>query len=541
MNTSATRSMLAALLLTVLQIATAHAQTTPPPASDQPQQQLLKAEELDQLVAPIALYPDTLLAEVLMASTYPLEIVQADRWATANKALKGDQLKAAVDKQSWDESVKALAATPSVLAMMSEKLDWTQKLGDAVLAQQPDVMDAIQRLRSRAQANNKLVSTKEQKVSVRQEQNKQIIVIEPAVPDTVYVPYYDPAVVYGDWAYPAYPPYYFAPPVGYLPGAVLATGIAFGAGYALGRWTSGGNYWGGGVNWGGGNININRPVNINNIGSGNNWQHNPEHRQGVKYGNASVQQKFGNNSTRAGSQDRADFRGRSGEQVIKPGGGGLSGEGPGNRAGTADRTPGSRPDAGNRPSAGAKDAKPGAKAGTKAAAAKRPAGGGPKRDSAMNVQSGKVAKAQAARGRESLGGGVGGPRVSAGGGGGGPRVSAGGGGGARMGGGGGGGRGGGGRRSDINAKHDITLLGRLNNGLGFYRYSYKGSDKAYVGVMAQEVQAVMPDAVVRGTDGYLRVFYDKLGLKFETYRHWVASGARIPSAAGSRHTQPQNW
>jgi hypothetical protein len=111
-----------------------------------------------------------------------------------------------------------------------------------------------------------------------------------------------------------------------------------------------------------------------------------------------------------------------------------------------------------------------------------------------------------------------------------------------MGGGGGGrGGGGGGRRSDINAKHDIMLLGRLDNGLGFYRFSYNGSDKAYVGVMAQEVQAVMPDAVVRGTDGYLRVFYDKLGLKFETYRHWVATGARIPSAAGSRHTQPLNW
>ncbi|MGZ3668218.1 MAG: DUF3300 domain-containing protein, partial [Ktedonobacterales bacterium] len=214
MNTPTTRSFIAALLLAVLQITAAYAQTpAPPPASDQPQQQLLKPEELDQLVAPVALYPDTLLAEVLMASTYPLEIVQADRWATANKTLKGDQLKAAVDKQSWDESVKALAATPSVLAMMSEKLDWTQKLGDAVLAQQPDVMDAIQRLRSKAQANNKLASTKEQKVSVRQEQNKQVIVIEPAVPDTVYVPYYDPAVVYGDWAYPAYPPYYFAPPL----------------------------------------------------------------------------------------------------------------------------------------------------------------------------------------------------------------------------------------------------------------------------------------------------------------------------------------
>ncbi len=108
--------------------------------------------------------------------------------------------------------MKSLVATPSVLTMMSTKLDWTQKLGDAVLAQQPDVMDAVQRLRTKAQANNKLQSTKEQKVSVKQEQSKQVIVIEPAVPDTIYVPYYDPGVVYGGWPYPAYPPYYFPPP-----------------------------------------------------------------------------------------------------------------------------------------------------------------------------------------------------------------------------------------------------------------------------------------------------------------------------------------
>jgi hypothetical protein len=195
MNTSTARSIFAIFLLTVMQTAAAQAQTSAsPPASDQ-SQQLLQAAELDQLVAPIALYPDALLAEVLMASTYPLEIVQADRWATENKALKGDQLKAAVDKQTWDESVKSLVATPSVLAMMSEKLDWLQKLGDAVLAQQPDVMDAVQRLRAKAQANNKLTSTKEQKVSVAQQGNKQVIVIEPTVPDTIYVPYYDPAVV----------------------------------------------------------------------------------------------------------------------------------------------------------------------------------------------------------------------------------------------------------------------------------------------------------------------------------------------------------
>ena len=341
---STLRASLFGLLVLMPVYALAQGQS-PPAASDQ---QLLKAEELDALVAPIALYPDTLLAEVLMASTYPLEVVQADRWATENKTLKGDQLKTAVDKLSWDDSVKSLIATPSVLTMMSTKLDWTQKLGDAVLAQQPDVMDAVQRLRTKAQANNKLQSTKEQKVSVKQEQSKQVIVIEPAVPDTMYVPYYDPGVVYGGWPYPSYPPYYFPPPYGYVPGAILATGIAFGAGVAVGRWASGG-YWGGGVNWGENNINVNRNTNINNINAGGNWQHNPQHRQGVKYNNTGVQQKFGNNNVRGGSQDRMDFRGRSGDQVLKPGGGQAN---LGDRGGAGNRPGGGSGGAANRPGGG---------------------------------------------------------------------------------------------------------------------------------------------------------------------------------------------
>jgi hypothetical protein len=518
---------------------------TPPAAADQ---QLLKGEELDALVAPIALYPDTLLAEVLMASTYPLEVVQADRWATENKALKGDQLKAAVDKLAWDDSVKSLIATPSVLTMMSSKLDWTQKLGDAVLAQQPDVMDAVQRLRTKAQANNKLQTTKEQKVSVKQEQSKQVIVIEPAVPDTMYVPYYDPGVVYGGWPYPSYPPYYFPPPYGYVPGAILATGIAFGAGVAVGRWASGG-YWGGGVNWGGNNINVNRNTNINNINAGGNWQHNPQHRQGVKYNNTGVQQKFGNNNVRGGSQDRMDFRGRSGDQVLKPGGGQANlGDrgGAGNRPGGGGSGAANRPAAGggaaNRPGGGSGAAnRPGGGGGAanRPSAGQRPAGGGGKGggNALGNVQSGRAATAQSARGHASMGGGGGGGAragggggARAGGGGGGARGGGGGGGGGR---GGGGGGGGGGRRSDITLKHDIVLLGHLDNGLGFYRFAYDGSSKPYVGVMAQEVQAVRPDAVVRGPDGYLRVFYDRLGVRFQSYQHWIASGARVPATAVS--------
>jgi hypothetical protein len=163
-------TLVAALLLLTPVAATAQAPATPatpttPAATSPSTDQLLKPEQLDALVAPIALYPDNLLSLVLMASTYPLEVVQADRWVTEHKNLKGEQLKAEVDKQGWDESVKSLVATPDVLSTMSKKLDWTLKLGDAVLAQQADVMDAIQRLRTKAEANNKLTSTKQQTVT----------------------------------------------------------------------------------------------------------------------------------------------------------------------------------------------------------------------------------------------------------------------------------------------------------------------------------------------------------------------------------------
>ena len=137
--------------------------------------------------------------------------------------------------------------------MMSDKLDWTKNLGDAVLAQQPDVMDAIQRLRSKAYDNKKLVTTKQQKVSVQTQESKQVIVIEPADPDTMYVPYYDPATVYGAWPYADYPPYYFGYP-SYIGAGVIAAGLAFGTAWAIGRW---GNYWGGGCNWGNRNVYVN--------------------------------------------------------------------------------------------------------------------------------------------------------------------------------------------------------------------------------------------------------------------------------------------
>ncbi len=492
--------------------------------------QTLKPEELDQLVAQIALYPDTLLSQILMASTYPLEVISADRWVKANKNLKGEQLKAAVGKQPWEDSVKALAATPPVLDMMSQQLDWTQKLGDAVLAQQPDVMEAIQRLRNKADAQNTLKTTKEQKVTKTTQQGKQVIVIEPTNPSVVYVPSYNPTTVYGAWPYPAYPPYAYPPYGGYLAGGL----VGFGVGMAVGA------AWGGGFGWGSNNINVNRSTNI--VGSGNNWNHKVEHRGGARYNNKDVANKFGRGGDRAGgAQGRMDFRGHGGQQVLKPGGDRPGGDRPGgDRAGAGNRPGGDRAGAGNRPGgdrAGAgrgpqqrpsAGARPGG--GGRPSAGTRPSGGG---NALGNMGSGRNAMANASRGHASLGGrGGGGPRMGAGGGGG----FRGGGGGGGFRGGGGGGRGGGGRRSDIALKQDITLIGVLDNGLGFYRFVYTGGDKAYVGVMAQEVQTIRPDAVLRGRDGYLRVRYDKLGLKFQAYEQWMSSGAHIPaaSAAGTR-------
>jgi Protein of unknown function (DUF3300) len=506
-------------------VASAQTQPAPAPASAPAQDQLLQPGEIDALLSPIALYPDALVAQVLMAATYPLEVIQASRWLKENKGLKDDALRAALDKQGWDESVKSLAATPSVLDMMADKLDWTQKLGDAMLAQQNDVMDGVQRLRAKAEANNKLQSTPQQKVSKRSEGSKQVIVIEPTNPETMYVPYYDPAVVYGAWSYPAYPPYYWGASYWPYGGAVLGAGLAFGAGYAVGRWAGwagGGGYWGGNanINWNQNNININRP----GAGGGGTWNHRPEHRQGVRYNNKGVADRMGRgNQNRGGAGNRADFRGRDGAGGNRPGGGDRPGAG--NRPGGG----GGGQKAAQRPSGGKGQARPGG--GSRPSAGQRPSGGraggggGGRSAFAGAGGGGRSAMASAGRGHASMGGRGGGGGARAGGGGGGR----GGGGGGR------GGGGGGGRRSDIALKQNIILLGHLDNGLGFYRFSYNGSEKPYVGVMAQEVQTVRPDAVIRGHDGYLRVFYEKLGLQFQTYDQWLATGARIPSAAPQPH------
>ena len=271
-------------------------------------------EELDQILAPIALYPDDLLTQILIASTYPLEVVQADRWVQANKNLKGDQLATALEKQTWDPSVKSLENFPQVLSTMSEKLDWMQKLGDAFLASEKDVMDTVQRLRLKAQEAGNLKSTEQQKVVVQE----KVIVIQPAQPEVIYVPMYNPAVVYGPWWWPAYPP-----PPPFYPYPVYPTlygAMAFGAGVAMGAaW---GYAWGH-CNWHGGhvNYNINQNININNNinrnayarqyqGGRGTWQHDASHRKGVSYRDQATAQKYNRGTSNEIAKSREPYRGR---------------------------------------------------------------------------------------------------------------------------------------------------------------------------------------------------------------------------------------
>lgn len=277
-----------------------------------------KPEELEQIMAPVALYPDSLLSQILMASTYPIEIVQADRWVKQYKDLKGDELATALENADWDPSVKSLVNFPDVLAMMSDKLDWTQQLGDAFIGQQKEVMEAVQRLRARAQAAGKLESSKEQVIKVEQGPT-QTIVIESANPDVIYVPAYSPTVVYGTWPYPAYPPYPYYPP-GYTVGAAA---IGFGVGVACGAaW---GYAWGN-CNWRGGDVdidinqNINRNTNINrnnytrntNIQNGKGqWQHNAAHRGNTPYRNSGQASQYGGKSATQAAQSRDAYRGRA--------------------------------------------------------------------------------------------------------------------------------------------------------------------------------------------------------------------------------------
>src|SRR5258706_4321152 len=272
---------------------------TPAAAADQSR---IPADQLDSLVAPIALYPDPLLAQLLAASTYPLELVQLHQWLARNKGMKEKALVDSVSKQPWDASIQAMAGLPDLVKRLTDDIQWTTDLGNAFLAQQSDVMDAVQRMRAKATMKGNLTSTEQQTVETRVVENKQVIVIEQADPEVVYVPSYNPTVVYGSPVYP-YPPIYYPPPGYYAAGAA----ISFGVGVAMGAIASGG--WGWGAGWGGNDININtnnnfnRNANINggnrNISGGNrvangsSWQHNSQHRGGAPYRGGATANKFG--------------------------------------------------------------------------------------------------------------------------------------------------------------------------------------------------------------------------------------------------------
>ena len=481
---------LAALLVAMGLADGTRAQNPPPPAqappaapaaeNQAPAPAPFKPEELEQIAAPIALYPDPLLAQIFMAATYPLEVVQAARFMKDHPNLKEAQLDEELKKQTWDDSVKSLCTFPPVLSMMNEKLDWTQKLGDAVLAQQADLMSAVQRLRAKAQAEGSLKDTKEQKVTVEvvtpppapsqaaPPAPTQVIKIEPADPQVIYVPQYNPTVVYGGWPYPAYPPYAYYPP-GYVAGTAL---LSFGVGMAVGA-----AVWGN-CNWGGGDVNINNnnynnfTKNVNNQqvaakrqemqnqrasgqgGQGNrsSWQHNPENRKGVQYRDQATQQKF-NRGDSPNAASREQFRGRDQGGAQRTGaqggagaggqrgqgggpggqGGGLGGQGGGGLGGQGGGGIGQGgAGAGGQRGQGGGGFSGGGAGGGRA----QQTGGSGAFDRSGSGSQTRASSDRGSASRQSMGGGGGGARAGGGGGGGGAR-SGGGGGGARGGGGGG--------------------------------------------------------------------------------------------------------
>ena len=299
--------LLSAALALPVAVPMAHAQD----ASQQSAQKLSQAQ-LSALVAPIALYPDPLVSQVLMASTYPLEVAEAYNWQKSNSRLSGSALNQALQQQNWDASVKSLVSFPPVLGMMGSQLSWTQELGNTVLAQQSDVMSAIQTLRAKARASGALQSNSQQTVSTQGSGASESIIIQPANPQVVYVPSYNPAVVYGGWPYPAYPPYTYYPP-GYVAGTAL---LSFGVGMAVGAALWGGCHWGGG-GWGGGNsltVNNNTYNNFNR-NTNNNWSGGS--RSGSSNWSADAQRRNANlnGGNRTGATNSADSRDAERDQL----------------------------------------------------------------------------------------------------------------------------------------------------------------------------------------------------------------------------------
>ena len=413
-----------------------------PPASDS-QAAKLPPEQLDSLVAPIALYPDPMLSQTLVASTYPLEVIQLQQWLAQNKGLNEKQLAEAVKKQDWDPSIQGLAALPDVVKLLSENIKWTTDLGNAFLAQQNDVMDAVQRMRKKAQDAGNLKSSEQQKVEVKTVESKQVIVVEQANPQVVYVPSYNPTVVYGAPVY-AYPPIAYPPPGYYAAGMA----ISFGVGVAMGAMWSGG--WGYNSGWGGNNnvtinnnnnfVNNSNRQNINNANRGNrpanqpargnsNWQHNPQHRGGAPYSDRNTANKYGG-TTRGDSMQKRQANARQNQARQQPAGGrDMSNRGTGPSAGTRDTANrGSGPSAGTRDMSNRGGASGGDMGGSRGGGADR-VGNQQVRNTPSSTNrnafggagsgmSGSSARASGSRGASSMGGSRGGGGARGGGGGG---------------------------------------------------------------------------------------------------------------------------
>lgn len=274
---------LAGLLISASALSLASAQTGQAPA----QERLFSQEELDQMLAPIALYPDQLLTQILMAATYPLEVVKAARWSRAHPGLEGDEAVRAAANEDWDPSVKSLVAFPRVLAMMDERIDWTEQLGEAFLAQEPHVLETIQSLRRRAYDAGNLRSNTDTLVT----EEGSSILIAPASPTVVYVPYYDPWVIYGTWWWPAYPPVYWTPWPGYVyPG--VSVGIYWGTGVVLST-----NFFFGTFDWHRHHVDV---AYVNNYyyhprvtySAPLPWYHEPAHRHGVPYRHEELRRRY---------------------------------------------------------------------------------------------------------------------------------------------------------------------------------------------------------------------------------------------------------
>ena len=390
--------------------------TRPRLASARPDQAAkIPPDQLDSLVAPIALYPDPMLAQTLAASTYPLEIIQLQQWLTKNPGLKDKALADAVAKQPWDPSIQAFAALPEVVKRLADDIQWTADLGNAFLAQQEDVMDAVQRMRKKAQDTGNLKSSEQQTVETKVIENKSVIVVEQANPQVVYVPSYDPVVVYGPAVYP-YPPIYY-PPAGYYAAGMA---ISFGVGVMMGAFWSGG--WGWGCGWGGNNnININNNNNFNrnsnigggnrnNIGSGNRpsnqpargggnrggnstWKHNPQHRGGAPYKDRATADRFGG-TTRG---DSLSNRQSSARQQVGRQGGNLPSNRAGGGAGVSNRAAGGG--VGNRAGGGGAD-RVGSRDLSRSGGGNRDAFGGGSRGS--KGYSGSSARQTSSRGSSSM-------------------------------------------------------------------------------------------------------------------------------------------